>query len=78
MFQVSCNDEKTEVALALSKSLHEFQQNEQLDEIQALAEAAGEPIIITSEEERRTVLQNFGFTSNESVVKTKVKTKKGD
>lgn len=75
LFKAS-DDPELQLALAISKSLHEAEQIEQLDEVEALAAAAGQPIIITSEEERRKTLQSFGFTTNKPILETNVRSKK--
>ena len=65
-FHMLGNDERLEVAMALSKSTYESEQKEQLDQIKDLTEGCQQVQILTNE------------SNNESVVPKKVKSKKSN
>ncbi|XP_024936852.1 uncharacterized protein LOC107263716 isoform X4 [Cephus cinctus] len=61
-------DPQLDLALALSISLHEMQQNEQLEEAETLAGDPSQPLPDIGEEKRRITLQNFGFFTEKPVI----------
>ena len=64
-------NESLQVALALSKSLHEADQIKEFDEMKALVEPSGGSLVTDDDLERRKMLQSFALDCDKSVVKKK-------
>ncbi|XP_034946991.1 MATH and LRR domain-containing protein PFE0570w [Chelonus insularis] len=62
------NDPDVELAIALSKSLSEAQEIEDLEEAVVLAAESDEKILEMSSSQRKSTLVNFGFITNKPIV----------